>query len=267
MSHDGPMGTTERAGAAASRAGRSSAVAALARVGMVVSGVVHLLVGWIALQLAWGSPSQNADTSGAFGSLASNPLGLGLLWAGVVGFLALAAWQLSETLTASETKDKVKAAAKTVVNLALAWSALRFALGSGSDSAEQSSSTTSTLLAQPAGVALVVVLGLAVVGVGVHHVISGVKRRFVKDLRSHPGTFVVRAGQLGYVAKGIAFAIVGGLFVTAAIQHDPEEATGLDGALRTVLEAPFGKVLLTLVALGLAAYGVYSIAKAKHAKV
>lgn len=261
------MPTPQSAASAASRAGNSTGVKTLARVGYVVSGVIHLLIAWIALQLAWMKSSENADTSGALGTLGENPLGLALLWIGALGFLALAIWQATEAVAAGEAKDKVKAIAKTVVNLALAWSSLQFALGSGSDSAEQSQSTTAMVMSKPAGVALIVVVGLVVVAVGVAHVVKGVKKTFLEDLSSHPGRFVERAGQVGYVAKGIALAIVGALFVTAALQHDPEEASGIDGALRTLLELPAGKFLLTLVALGLAAYGVYSIAKAKHAKL
>lgn len=261
------MPTPRSAASAASRAGDSTGVRALARAGYVVSGVLHLLIAWIALQLAWSKSSENADTSGAFGALAGNPFGLVLLWLGALGFLALAIWQVTEAVSASEAKDKVKAVAKAVVNLALAWSALQFALGSGSDSAEQSQSTTATLMSTPAGVALVVIIGLVVLAVGVGHVVKGARKKFLEDLRSHPGRFVERAGQIGYIAKGVALAIVGGLFVAAALQHDPDEAAGIDGALRTLLELPAGKLLLTLVALGLAAYGVYSIAKAKHAKM
>lgn len=256
-----------KASTAADKAGRSQGVKTLARVGMAVSGVVHLLMGWIALQLATTGGSENADTSGALGTLAENPLGLALLWVGVVGFLALAVWQLSEAMTAPEAKDKVKAAAKTVVNLALAWSAFSFARGAGSDSAEQSQSTTATLLAAPAGVALVIAIGLGAAAVGVAHIIKGVKKKFLEELNAHPGAFVERAGQIGYVAKGIAFVIVGGLFVTAAVKNDPDEARGIDGALRALLEVPTGPVLLGLVALGLIAYGVYSFGRARHAKL
>lgn len=256
-----------KASSAAGRAGRSRGVKTLARGGMVVSGVLHLLMGWLALQLAWTGSDENADTSGALGALAQNPLGSALLWVGVVGFVALAIWQVAEAVTGREASDKVKAAAKAIVYLALAWSTFGFAQGGGSDSAEQSSDFTATLMEQPFGVVLVIVLGVAVIAVGGYHVYKGVKKKFLDDLVGHPGRFVERAGVIGYAAKGVAFVVVGALFVTAAVTNDPEEATGLDGALRSLLELPFGKVLLTVVALGLVAFGVYSFGRAKHAKL
>jgi hypothetical protein len=261
------MTVPQSTGSAADRAGDSPGVQTLARIGYVISGVLHLLLGWLALQLAWSGTSTNADTSGALGTLARNPIGLGLLWAGCIGFAALALLQISEAVAAREGKDKLKAVGKMVVYLALGWSALQFATGAGSDSAEQSQDATASLMSQPAGTVLVVVLGLVVLGVGVYHVVKGAKKKFLEDLEGHPGRFVERAGQLGYVAKGIALAIVGGLFVLAAVQHDPEEASGIDGALRALLELPAGNILLTVIALGLAAYGVYSFGRAKHAKL
>jgi hypothetical protein len=92
---------------------------------------------------------------------------------------------------------------------------------------------------------------------------KGWKRRFVRDLVHNPGRFVTAAGRLGYIAKGVALAVVGVLFVTAAVHADPDEAGGLDSALRTLGGQPFGVVLLTVVALGLVAYGVYSFARAR----
>ena len=71
-------------------------------------------------------------------------------------------------------------------------------------------------------------------------------------------------GKVGYIAKGVAIAIVGGLFCYAAITHDAKKSGGLDQALQTVLEQPFGQVLLTAIALGIAAYGVFCFARAKH---
>ncbi len=120
---------------------------------------------------------------------------------------------------------------------------------------------------QPAGQWLVAAVGLAVIGVGVYHVVKGWKKKFLRDLETHPGEWIVKAGRVGYIAKGIALAIVGGLFVLAAVRHKPSEARGLDGALRNLLGAPGGPVLLALVALGLIAFGVYCFGRARHADV
>ncbi len=254
---------------ASRQAGDHPALETAARVGFAVSGLMHLLIGWIALQLALGSPrSGAADQSGALSALAANGLGRFLLWVAVVGFAGLALWQVTEAVTgSSETTDRIKAVAKAVVYAALAVTALTFARGGSSSSTKQTTDFTASLLAQPLGVALVAAVALGVIGVGVYHVVKGWRKKFLRDLREHPGAGIVRAGQVGYAAKGAALVVVGLLFGLAAVRRDPTRATGLDGALNSLLTVPFGKVLLVLVAMGLAAYGVYSFARAKAAAV
>lgn len=243
-----------------------------ARAGYATSGVLHLLIGWITLQIAFGK-NAHADQSGALGSLSHNGLGEVLLWLGVVGFLGLAVWQVADAIVGHPGEDKdawggrAKAAAKAVVYLALAWSTFTFARGGASNSRKQSVDFTSSLMSKPGGRTLVVIVGLVVIGVGAYHVYKGWAKKFLKDLEDHPGTWATRAGRVGYIAKGVALAIVGFLFCLAGVHHNAKEASGLDGALKSLRGQPFGTVLLVVMALGFAAFGLYSFARAKHAKV
>jgi hypothetical protein len=244
-----------------------------ARVGYVVSGVLHLLIGWIALQLAWFESGRSADQSGALQALAGSSLGWWTLWVAVVGFVALGVWQLAYGLAARPAKDstqwavRAKGISKAVLYLALAWTSLSAAKGQPSNSKAQSTDFTATLLQHTGGRLLVALIGLAVIGVGGYHVAKGWTRKFLQDLSEHPGTLATRAGMVGYIAKGISLAVVGVLFVTAAVQNSSSKATGLDGALRSVRQQPFGPWLLTAVALGIATYGIYSFARARHVRV
>lgn len=78
----------------AEQAGDSAALELVARVGLIAYGVVHFLIGWLALQIAWGaSAKKSADTSGALKTLADQPFGRVLLWLVAVGLVALALWQ------------------------------------------------------------------------------------------------------------------------------------------------------------------------------
>ena len=255
------------------RAANSDKLETAARVGFAVNGVLHLLIGWIALQLAWGGGSKKADQSGALATLAGNGLGRAVLWLGVLGFAGLALWQLTEALLTRRGEgkdlvfDKVKSVSKTVVYAALAVTTAQFARGGGSSSTSQSQDFTASLLKHSGGRTLVVLIGLVVIGVGVYHVVKGVKKGFVKDLVEHPGTLVENLGRAGYVAKGVALAVVGLLFVLAGVRRSAAKATGLDGALKTLRDQPLGTTLLTLVGLGLIAYGCYSFARARYARL
>lgn len=244
-----------------------------AKVGYAVSGVVHLMIAWIALQIAWGASGKSADQSGALQTLAGSGPGRLTLWIAVVGFFALGLWQLASAVAvrtrgeSAQWADKAKEIAKAVLYFVLAWTSFSFAKGKPTSSKAQSSDFTATLLQHSGGRLLIAIIGLVIIGVGGYHMIKGWTRRFLQDLSEHPGVLATRAGVVGYVAKGVALLLVGVLFVAAAVQNSATKATGLDGALRTLRQQAFGAWLLTAVAVGIAAYGVYSFARARHARV
>ena len=265
----------------ADRAGESDGLENLARVGLLAYGLVHLLVAWLALQLAWGSGGGEADQSGAMATLAQSSLGKPLLWIVAIGLIALAVWQAAEVLrwrfgwsASGEAKKKalwktVTSIAKAAVYVALAITALRFAVGSGHSSAQSQQETTAGVFGWPGGRWLVGIAALVLIGVGAQHVYKGVKKTFLKQIdlaEAAPKTtrLITRLGQVGFPAKGVALALVGGLLGYAAITFDPSKARGLDGAMRAILDAPFGEVLLTLVALGIVAFGAFLFARARY---
>jgi hypothetical protein len=265
----------------ARQAGDSDGLEHLARIGLIAYGVVHLLVAWLALQLAWGGGGGSADQSGAMQTLAESPLGKPLLWVVAVGLIALAVWQAAEVLrwrhgwsASGKTRTRAirkagKAVVKAVVFGALAVLAIRFATGGGQSSSQQQQQTTAGVFGWPAGRWLVAAAGLVLIGVGAYHVYKGVTKRFLKEIDTSDCSrsalrLVTRLGQVGFPGKGIALAAVGGLLVYAAVTFDPAKAQGLDGALRTILDLPAGQILLTLVALGIAAFGAYCFVRARY---
>lgn len=259
------MTTTTSPRSAAARADNSAVLEWGARLGFAASGLLHVLIGWVALQLALGTgESASADQEGALRMLAGNPVGEVLLWLTVVGFALLALWQLTEAAVRRGAGDRVKALGKAVVYGVLAWTAFRVVEGAGGSGG---SGSTAGLLGSTGGRLLVGVAGLVVIGVAVYHVWKGWTRAFLRDLREHPGRRVVTAGRVGYVAKGGALALVGGFLVASAAGADGDQPEGLDGALRSLAELPFGTVLLIAAALGFAAFGVYSFARARYARV
>ena len=244
----------------------------LARIGFAASGLIHLVLGWIAGRIALGGGGE-ADTSGAIAVVREAPGGPFLLWFCVLGFAALALFQLLEGIVGGgEASDRVKAIGKGLLYAALAVIATRFAMGGGSSGGQESSQDiTARLMEMPGGRILVGLVALGVIGVGGYHVYKGVTKKFLEDLEATGGgslgTGVVVSGMVGYAAKGVALLVVGGLFGLAAWQADPDEAQGLDGALKTLASQPFGTVLLLVVAVGLALYGVYSFARARYARM
>jgi hypothetical protein len=272
---------TARGTAAADRAGNSDTLEQLARVGLIAYGLVHVLIGWLALQLAWFGGGESADQSGALSTLAESPVGGPLLWVLGLGLFALALWQAAEALRwrhglASSGRQRRtalvrtgKAVAKAVLYAALGWLALQVANGTETSSEESTDQAAEGVIGLPGGRLLVGVVALAVLGAAAYHVHKGWTKTFLRGIdtsQSSPSArrWIERVGQIGYPAKGVALLVVGGLLAWAALSYDADKAAGLDGALRTVQDAPFGAWLLTLIALGLVAFGVFCFARARY---
>lgn len=251
----------------------------VARAGFAASGILHLLVGTIAIRLATGG-SGNADFSGAVAELATQPAGPFLLWASFAACAALALWQTSDAIfdynqlpTREKAGKQAKAAAQALVFAGLALTLMSFAMGTGSggDNQQAASDLTASVIKAPGGVALLVLLGVGIAVTGVVYGVRGLRKSFEKHLAmpSSPTarTGVAVLGVTGYVAKGIVLLLTGLLIAIAALQAHPEESTGLDGGLRALRDQPFGVYLLAAVGAGLICYGVYMIVRARLARM
>lgn len=270
------MSPNSSAASAARSAQDSTAFRVLARIGYVVLGILHILIGAIAVSIATGGGGGEADQGGAMQQIQKNPAGVALLWIIVIGLVALAIWQIAEAVVERDPDTKkrwgyrIKFVGTAVAYIAIAWTALTSALGGQSQSSESSQSLSAQLLAAPAGVALLVLVGLIVAAVGIAFVVRGITRGFKKNLNLPAGATrsgIVTFGIIGYIAKGVAVAVTGALFVIAALTHDPEKAGGLDAALRSLAGLPFGTVILWIVGAGLVLYGLFCVARARYARM
>jgi hypothetical protein len=277
--HQTAAATADKAEGAARDAKDSDVLHHAARAGLLAYGVVHLLIGWLAIQLAFGNSQGSADNQGALKTLAGTPVGRPLLWLVALGFVALVVWQLTEAALGHEDEDDEKkrtakraaSAGKAVVYAAIGISAAKVAVGGGSNGDSSKETFTAKLMELPAGTVLVGLVGVAIIAVGARLVYVGIEEKFRKQLEAgatggNVGTAIVTLGKVGHVAKGIAFVILGGLFIAAAIQNDPKQSGGLDDALKTLLDQPYGKVLLPIMGVGIACFGIYCFGRAKYLK-
>ncbi|TPG28045.1 DUF1206 domain-containing protein [Mycolicibacterium hodleri] len=238
----------------------------VARGGYAASGLLHLLIAFIVAQLALGTGG-SADQSGALATLAAQPFGAVMLWVAAVVLAALGVWQLVETFIERDMKDRLKAGAVGVVYLSLAFSAAKFAMGSGESSGKQNAGLSAQMMQSGWGKAVLIVVALVLIAVGGYHVYKGVTKGFQDELEIAGGSAITWIGIVGYVAKGLVLIGVGLLVIVATLTSDPSKATGVDGAVKTLGAAPFGKFLLLLAAVGIAAYGGYGFIRARYAKM
>jgi Domain of Unknown Function (DUF1206) len=249
----------------------------LARAGFVVSGSLHLIVGYLAIRIALGDGG-TADESGALAALAAQPGGRIALWFAAAALLMLGLWRLVETVlgrstdrrsggTSSGVLERAKAFGLAIVYFGFGHSAYGFARGAGRSTGERNSSVSARLMQTTAGTVALIACGIGVVAVGIYHVYKGASRNFVGDLKGKSGNLVRRVGMLGYIGKGVVLAGAGVLVIVAGLRSEPNKATGLDGALKTLGAQPYGAALLIVAALGIITYGLYSFAMARLTKM
>ena len=259
----------------------SPVLTALARIGLIAYGAMHLLIGYLAARLAWGVRGADADQTGALQTVADGPGGSLLLWTIGLGMLALALWQAGEVLLwlhgLFDAEHRVRTAvvcvkclAKAAVYAVLGITALLFALGVEYEADESLRELTGDTLGVPGGALIVGAVAAGVVAVGLYTLVRGVTGGFMKDidLPTAPDRWepvIEGIGRVGYIAKGIAFGLVGVLLWRAATSADVSTATGLEGAMTAVVGvATAGPWLLAGIALGFAAFGLYALARARY---
>lgn len=247
----------------------SAALSRIARIGYAASGLMHLLIGYIAIRIALHHGGET-DQSGAFAQLVKLPGGRVAVWIAVLGFAALGLWLLLQAGLGIGSSSKKRWArslvslGKAAAYLALGWTALLIALHRSASSASGSRRASGTLLSLPGGQAILIAVGVATTMVGAYFVYKGLRQKFLDDIKLPAGgaqKAVMFLAMTGYVAKGIAVIAVGVLFIVAAVTVKPHDASGLDGALKSLNALPFGEALLILVGAGIIAYGLYSFAR------
>ncbi|GAA4713883.1 DUF1206 domain-containing protein [Nocardioides conyzicola] len=248
----------------------------MARAGLVAYGVVYLMIGWLAIQLALGDREGAPSSSGAMKELAQQPFGSVLIWMVSVGMFLLVIWQGLEAAFGHRDEDggkrvakRLSSAGKAIVYAVIGVSGVKVAIGAGTSGSKGQETMTARLMNAPAGQVLVAIVGLAIIGYGLYQVVQAWTEKFAEKLDSEgrsgtSGTAYIAFGKAGYAARGVAFVVVGGLFGYAAVTHDAKKSGGLDQALFEVLDQPFGPVLLCLIAVGLLCYGLFTLARARH---
>jgi hypothetical protein len=257
----------------------------VARGGLVAKGVSYAIVGVLAIQVALGEGGRATSREGALATIAQNGLGRALLVVLVFGFAAYALWRFVSAFAEREDDDDASGKAKNwgkragyvgrgLIYAGLTYATIRILAGSGGGQSqnEEAKSTTAGLLEWPGGRWLVGLVGLAIVGAGAWNAYRGVAQKFedkwrIGEMSVTERRWGGRAGVAGHLARAVVFTLIG-IFVTkAAVEYDPDEAIGLDGALQKLAEASYGSILLGVTAAGLVCYGLYCLVDARYRDV
>jgi hypothetical protein len=253
----------------------------LARLGFAARGLVYLLVGWFAVDAAH-TGARPTDNQAALASLVDEPLGRTLLMIIAAGLAGYALWRILEAALDPEHRGKTSKGAferaawalSGITHLLLAVYALRLALrhrmaGGNAPGDASAQDWSAWLMAQPAGLVLVALVGAALFVVAAAQAIKAYRASFVRNLEGDvPAPRYVRTiGRVGYAARAVVFAMIGWFFVMAALHSDPSEAGGMGQALRRLQAQESGPIFLGIMALGLMLFGIYSLVEARFRRL
>lgn len=254
----------------------------LARVGYAAKGLVFMVIGALAARLAFGMGGGATDQRGALFVIGQGPLGTITLLVIGVGLLGYMAWRIVSAATDAERKGddpssiavRLGGAARGIGYGALGVQALRElgtrGVAAANSSGAQAEHWTARLLALPFGRALVLAAAAAFVGYAGYQLYKAASQERVSrhldlvEAGPEKSRWIIRFGQFGIAARAVVFALVGVFLAKAAWQYDPSEAGGLQDSLIALARAPYGPVVLGVVALGLVAYGAYQVATARY---
>ena len=251
----------------------------VARTGYAARGVIYLIVGGLAALAAFGRGGGTTGSRGALTELLNAPFGTVLLAVVAIGLLCYSAWRATQAfMDADGHGTDLKGllirgglAVSAIIHVGLAFFALSLIFGQehGGSSDASSQEWTAWLMSQPFGQWLVALVGAAVIGAGIAHFIKAWTAKFERhfDMNARERKFITPVSRVGLFARGVAFVLIGGFFVVAAWQQDPSEARGLSGALQTLQQQPYGWALLGLLAIGLVAFGIYSLLESRYRRV
>jgi Domain of Unknown Function (DUF1206) len=260
-------------------AAQSPWVERAARVGHVAKGILYAVVALLALQIPLGLEGKTTDRQGALRTIAQQPLGEAMLFVLAAGLVGYAAWRFVQAfLDRDHEGTGIKGLAKRASYLArgllyggLALLALALVIGWGSSGGNEKEETARAF-EYPGGRLVVAAIGAGFLAAGLYNAYRSLTGKFRKHLREHmlgraARGWTIVVGVLGHAARAVVFGLVGIFLLRAAWQYDPQEAIGLDGALRKVAQTEYGEFLLGVVAVGLLAYGFFCFVQARCRQV
>ena len=260
----------------AQRAAFSPLMEAFTRVGYGARGLIYITMGLLAVQVALGKGGALASPQGAIAAIGRQPAGLILLWLVLIGIISYALWGIVRAVL--DPLDKGHGMKGLLARFGFLVSAFGYAIlavptygyitgASQSTSGSQTQKFTAAIMAMPGGPLVIGILGLAVLAGGLYQIYLGFSAGFDRQFQTYvltPGEakLVTDVGRFGTAARGVVFVLVGGLISLAAYQSNPAQPMGMDTALATLLHQPYGIWLLGVIAVGLIAFGFYSMLSA-----
>jgi len=248
----------------------------VARAGLTARGFVYIVMGVLALLIARGAHAQ-VDQKGALAQVMAKPFGSLVVALIAIGLAGYSLWRLSEAafgVTGEGRKPgpRFKSLARGLIYTFFTLTAVSLLQGSRRAQSTQERGYAAQLMSRQGGGWALALVGLVVVVVGLAAIKEGFQLKFMRffpsgHLPPRLHAAIRTLGRIGTIARGFVFAITGILVISAGLTHNAAKAGGLDVALKTLRDRPYGGPLLALVAIGLIIFGIYGLAEARYRRV
>lgn len=255
----------------------------LAQLGFYAKGFLFLVIGILAVMVALGKPGgELTDPTGALTRIAAAPFGKVILIIFIIGALGQGAWNILRGLADVDNAGKnfqgiskrVIAGGVGIFYLFLAWTAWSIILSANVvvENGRVQRTLTALFLALPLGWLLVILIGLGVIGAGISECYNGVTGKFQQNFKMYKveggsRRIISVLGFLSFLSRALIYAMMGYFFIWAAINYNPDEAIGIDGALWLLSQTYYGKTILFVTAAGLICHGILSLYEAKYRRL
>ena len=257
----------------AQKAASSPLMELLTRIGYGTRGLIYVTIGILAVDVAVGKGGALASPQGAIAAIGKQPAGLIFLWVVLLGLISYALWGVVRAVydplhKGHDTKGLLARfgfLASAFGYAILVWPTYGYITGaSTTTSGSGTQKFIASIMAMPWGRWAIGILGLAVLAGGLYQIYLGFKADFDRQFQTYALTrdevkVTTDIGRFGTSARGVVFSVVGGLIALAAYQANPSQPVGMDTALATLMHQPYGIWILGIVALGLIAFGFYSM--------
>lgn len=248
-----------------------------ARFGYATKGAIYVIVGVLSAMAAFGgSGGQTTGRSGAFREIAQQPFGQILLGIVAIGFVGYMVWRFIQAIQDAENKGSDMSGILVRIGYALsgilygyfAYYAFQMITGSGSSSGGGNKFIVGKLLEQPFGQFLVGIFAALILAKGVYQIHKVTSGKFIEGIKDSQMNNKLqdtyrKLGQFGLIARALVFGIIGFFLAKAAFFASASQAKGTEGAF-DFLVAEGGPIVMGIVAIGLASYGVFEFFKAKY---
>ena len=248
-----------------------------AKFGHYAKGVVYILIGGLTAFAAFGLGGKVTGARGTVQFILEQPFGRIMLGAVALGLFGYVLWRFYQAIKDPQNRGSdTKGIAKRI---GYAWSGLIYGAlaiysaflayrgyDNGGSSGDKRQMFVSKVLSWDLGEWIIGIIAVGTILLGLYQIYRAISERYLKNINisSEHRDLFKKAGKVGYIARGIVWGVIGYMLLQAALHTSSGQAGSTESAFQFLRDSTYGPILMGIVALGLACYGIFMFIKGKY---